>query len=240
LGFRFSILDCGATIENPKSKIQNMKTYSLSPSGRRTALILLVGALIIWAFALWTFRSTLGISYNPIQFWASLRAAIQGDNGQGLSIGQIVPALLMLVLIVATPLVIWNILEEWAATYTPTDDGLRFMSLGVDLVYPWGGIGAIRRVDDDSDEPIDELLLREDYTAQIHNPVLRFLHGQAYGRRKLPLYAGLQDRDELLGEIRRRASLSEEDQESGTEKQDEAVAPSQPSVATDQRPGIIE
>jgi hypothetical protein len=190
-----------------------MKTYRLSPSGRRTALILLVGALIIWAFALWTFRRTLGISYNPLLFWSSLRAAIQGQSGQGLSIGQIVPALLMLVLIVATPLVIWNILEEWAAAYTPTDAGLRFASLGVDLTYPWVGIGAIRRVDDDADEPMDELLLREDYTRQIRNPLLRFLHGQAYGRTKLPLYAGLQDRDELLNEIRQRASLADEIQE---------------------------
>ncbi|HET9223254.1 MAG TPA: hypothetical protein VFO07_12160 [Roseiflexaceae bacterium] len=197
-----------------------MKTYRLSPSGRRTALILLVGALIIWAFALWTFRRTLGISYNPLLFWSSLRAAIEGQNGQGLSIGQIVPALLMLVLIVATPLVIWNILEEWAAAYTPTDAGLRFASLGVDLTYPWVGIGAICRVDDDADEPLDELLLREDYTRQIRNPLLRFLHGQAYGRTKLPLYAGLQDRDELINEIRQRASLADESQEPRTENQE--------------------
>src|SRR6266508_6796692 len=191
-----------------------MKTYRLSPSGRRTALILLVGALIIWAFALWTFRATLGISYNPIAFWGTLRQSVE----QGLSISQIVPALLMLVLIVATPLVIWNILEEWAATYTPTDDGLRFDSLGVAVTYPWDGIGAIRGGDEDSDEPMDELLLREDYTRQIRNPLLRFLHGQAYGRRKLPLYAGLQDRDELLVEIRRRAGLAEgiEEREEGT------------------------
>jgi len=196
------------------------KTYRLSSSGRRTALILLVGALIIWAFALWTFRSTLGISYNPLQFWSSLRAALQGNQGQGLAISQIVPALLMLVLIVATPLVIWNILEEWAAVYAPTDDGLRFMSLGIDLTYPWAGIGAIRRVDEDSDEPIDELLLREDYTGQIHNPLLRFLHGQAYGRTKLPLYAGLQDRDELLAEISRRAGLAEENPALATDGSD--------------------
>jgi hypothetical protein len=195
-----------------------MKTYRLSSTGRRTALILLVGALIIWAFALWTFRRTLGISYNPLLFWNSLRAAIEGQNGQALSIGQIVPALLMLVLIVATPLVIWNILEEWAAAYTPTDAGLRFASLGVDLTYPWVGIGAIRRVDDDADEPMDELLLREDYTRQIRNPLLRFLHSQAYGRTKLPLYAGLQDRDELINEIRQRASLADENQESSDER----------------------
>jgi hypothetical protein len=206
-----------------------MKTYRLSPSGRRTALILLVGALIIWAFALWTFRRTLGISYNPLLFWDSLRAAIQGEGGQGLSIGQIVPALLMLVLIVATPLVIWNILEEWAAAYTPTEAGLRFASLGVDLTYPWVGIGAIRRVDDDADEPMDELLLREDYTRQIRNPLLRFLHSQAYGRTKLPLYAGLQDRDELLAEIRQRASL-DETEEPSTESQEPTID-DQPTTA---------
>src|SRR6266498_6030451 len=188
-----------------------MKIYRISPAGRRTALILLIGALIIWAFALWTFRTTLDISYNPIEFWSTLRQKIDA----GLSIGQIVPALLMLVLIVATPLVIWNILEEWAATYTPTDDGLCFDSIGVAVIYPWDGIGAIRGVDEDSDEPMDELLLREDYTRQIRNPLLRFLHGQAYGRRKLPLYAGLQDRDELLVEIRRRAGLAEETEDRG-------------------------
>jgi hypothetical protein len=206
-----------------------MKTYRLSSAGRRTALILLVGALIIWAFALWTFRRTLGISYNPLLFWGSLRAAMQGTDGQGLAIGQIVPALLMLVLIVATPLVIWNILEEWAATYTPTDSGLRFASLGIDLVYPWAGIGAIRQLDEDSDEPMDELLLREDYTRQIRNPVLRFLHGQAYGRKKLPLYAGIQGRDELLNEIRRRTDLATEQQEDATESQ--AASTPEPRLA---------
>ena len=180
-----------------------MKTYRLSPAGRRTALILLIGALIIWAFALWTFRTTLGISYNPIEFWGTLRRQVDA----GLSIGQIVPALLMLVLIIATPLVVWNILEEWAAAYTPAEEGLRFTSLGLDLTYPWAGISAVKRVDEDSDEPVDEVVLKEDYTCQIRNPVLRFLHGQAYGRTKLPLYAGLADRDELLEEIRQRAGL---------------------------------
>jgi len=182
-----------------------MKTYRISPSGRRTALILLIGALIIWVFAIWTFGSTLGISYNPAAFWGTLRASIE----QGLSISQIVPALLMLVLIVATPLVIWNICEELAAAYMPAEDGLRFTALGVELIVPWAGISAIRRVDEDSDEPMDELLLREDYTGQIRNPLLRFLHAQAYGRTKLPIYAGVADRDNLLSAIREHAELIE-------------------------------
>ncbi|NJM07372.1 hypothetical protein HC891_16090 [Candidatus Gracilibacteria bacterium] len=179
-----------------------MKTYRLSPAGRRITLILLVGAVLIWAFALWSFSRTLGISYNPLQFWPTLSASIE----QGLTIGQIVPALLMLVLIVATPLLIWNLLEEWDAAYTPDEEGLRFTSLGVNLLYPWSSIAAVRRVDDDGDEPLDEILLTSDHTVQIRNPMLRFLHGQAYGRQRLPIYSGLAARDELLETIRQRAS----------------------------------
>lgn len=181
-----------------------MKSYRLSTTGRRTALILLVSALIIWGFAWWTLRSTLGGSADPqVGFWA----ALQANLAQGLSVSQIVPALLMVVLIVATPFVIWNVLEEWAAIYTVTDDGLRFESLGVDVTYPWAGIVGLNQPDDDADEAIDEVVLNSDYTRQIKNPLLRFLHGQAYGRRRLPIYPGLERRDELLREIRACANL---------------------------------
>ncbi len=181
-----------------------MKTYRLSAAGRRTTLILLIGAVIIWGFALWSFRSTLGISYNPLLFWSSLSSSV----AEGLSISQLVPALLMLVLIVTTPLLFWNLLEEWAAAYTPTEKGLLFESLGFGLIYPWSAITAIRRSDDDNDEPIDELLITGDPHRQIQNPLLRFLHTQAYGRGKLPIYAGLAERDELLNEIRRHTNWS--------------------------------
>ena len=203
-----------------------MKTYRISSSGRRTALILLVGALIIWIFALWTFGSTLGI--NPVAFWGTLRASIE----QGLSISQLVPALLMLVLIVATPLVIWNICEELAAAYTPTEDGLRFTALGVGLLVPWAGISAIRRVDEDSDEPMDELILREDYTSQIRNPLLRFLHAQAYGSTKLPIYAGVADRDVLLVVIREHAELAQGtgDREQGIAEQGQETRPNEAGI----------
>jgi hypothetical protein len=117
------------------------------------------------------------------------------------------------VLIVATPLLFWNVLEEWAASYTPTDEGLRFASLGISLVYPWESIEAVRRIDDDSDDPFDEVLLREDHTGQIANPLLRWLHGQAYGRRTLPIYAGIEERNQLLAEIKQRAGLLEETEE---------------------------
>jgi hypothetical protein len=183
-----------------------MKTYRLSAGGRRTTMILLAGALAIWGFALWSFRDTLQISYDPRFFLETLNASIK----EGIPISRLVPALLMLVLIVATPLLVWNLLEEWDARYTPTDEGLRFESLGIALTYPWEAIQAIRRVDDDSDDPIDELLIAGQHTHQIHNPLLRFLHHQAYGRNKLSLYAGLEDRDELLEEIQQRVPLPEE------------------------------
>jgi hypothetical protein len=184
-----------------------MKTYRLTPRGRRTTTILLAGALAIWGFSVWSFRSTLDISYNPRLFLSTLSDSIE----QGLSISQIVPALLMLVLIVATPLLVWNLLEEYSASYTPTDEGLRFESLmGIAITYPWDSIQAIRRLDDDQDDPVDELVIAGDYTHHIRNPVVRFLHSQAYGHGKVPVYAGIQERDALLAEIQQRAVLKNE------------------------------
>ncbi|MBC8075425.1 MAG: hypothetical protein H7Y32_05065, partial [Chloroflexales bacterium] len=58
-------------------------------------------------------------------------------------------------------------------------------------------------------EPLDELVLQGDYTSQIKNPLLRFLHAQAYGRTTLPLYAGIEGREQLLNEIRARAGILE-------------------------------
>jgi hypothetical protein len=176
-----------------------MQTYRLSAAGRRLTLVLLVAALLIWAFAIWSFASTLRISYHPLELWPSLQQSL----ADGLGVGQVVPALLMLALIVATPLLIWNLLEEWAAAYTPTPEGLRFESLGLRVTYPWSAIETLRRVDDDAEEPLDELLLDGDYGAQIGNPVVRFLHRQAFGATRLPIYAGIEDRDDLIAAIRR-------------------------------------
>ncbi len=177
-----------------------MQTYTLSPTGRRTTLVLLLAALAIWAFAIWSFRSTLGADVNPFTFRAL--------PPEGLSISQIVPALLMLVLIIATPFLIWNLLEEWAARYTPIEEGLRFESLGVSLLYPWDSMTAIRTRDADSDDPFDEVLLSRSSADQIKNPLLRFLHVQAYGSKRLPIYSGLANRDDLLALIRERAGIA--------------------------------
>lgn len=181
-----------------------MKTYQLSSLGRRNVVLLMIGAGLIWIFAVWVLQSTLGISMDPITTLDALQATLQ----EGLSVDRTVPALFMLVLMVAAPLTMWNIAMEWGARYTPTADGLRYESTGVALMIPWTSIGEIRTVDADSDEPAHELRLKVDPTTQISNPVLRLLHAQAYGRAVLPLYAGLEHREELIDEIRRRAGLS--------------------------------
>jgi hypothetical protein len=172
-----------------------MKIYRLSSAGRRTAIMLLVGALLVWAFAIWSLISSLQVNLAQIQ---------------SLNLGQVLPALLMVVLVVATPFLLWNLLEEWSATYATSDDGLRFESLGVTINVPWSAIVGLHPADDDGDEPLDEIMLRQDVGAQIVNPILRFLHRQAYGARHLPVYAGLESRAELLNEIRRNTAAAAE------------------------------
>lgn len=175
-----------------------MKTYRLSPAGKRQSLVLLAAALLIWAFAVWSFASTLRISYNPLQLWPSFQQSL----AQGLGLGQVVPALLMLTLIIATPLLIWALLQEQSAAYTSTPEGLRFEALGVRLTYPWASLVGLRRADD-GEEPFDELIVEGDHGAQIASPLVRFLHRQAAGTGRLPIYPGVEQRDELIAEIQR-------------------------------------
>lgn len=183
-----------------------MKTYRLSPSGRRSAIVLLIGALMIWVFALWTLRISLATGSDPS---AGFVQALRENLDRGLSIGQIIPALLMAALLVATPLTAWSILEELGAQYTPTDSGLHFTSFGIVLTCPWSSVIGVRRLDDHADEPCDEVALSDDPSSQIRNPLVRWLHRQACGARRLIIYSGLADRDDLLHEIRLRAGLND-------------------------------
>ena len=181
------------------------KSYQLSSVGRRNALLLMIGAGLIWAFAVWTFQSTLNISYTPDGASSGLGVLW---SEQGLSVNKAVPALFMLVLMIAAPLTMWNVAMEWVARYTPTNDGLRYESMMINMVIPWNSISEIRAVDADSDESSHELRLKTDPTTQIANPMWRVLHSQAYGRTILPIHAGLDQRDDLIDEIRRRTNLN--------------------------------
>jgi hypothetical protein len=129
-----------------------MKTYQLSATGRRNVMLLMIGAGLIWIFAIWTFQSTLAISYSPGKVLDSLQATL----GQGLTVDRTIPALFMLVLMVAAPLTIWNIAMEWVVRYTPTGDGLHYDAFGIRLEIPWSNISDIRAIDTDSDEPSHE------------------------------------------------------------------------------------
>lgn len=183
-----------------------MTTYRLSPSARRSAMALLIGALLIWVFALWTLRISIATSSDPS---TGLLQALRENLDRGLSLGQMIPALLMVVLLAATPLVAWSILEELGAQYTPTDAGLRFTSFGIALTCPWSSVIGIRRRHDDADDPLDEVTLRDDPSIQIRNPLVRWLHRQACGAGRLPIYSGVENRDDLLREICTHAGLND-------------------------------
>jgi hypothetical protein len=185
-----------------------MKTYRLDSTGRWTALLLIAGAAMVWLFALWKLPDMLSseqvrVSYRDLP--GTLGAAI----AQGLTVSQIVPALLFIVLIVATPLLIWNLVEEWFTTYVVREDGLEYDTVqGISVLYPWTAIRGVRAVDPEATEPTHEVLVDRDALTQIRNPLLRWLHRQAFGRARIPIYAHVTDREELLQEIVSRAGLA--------------------------------
>ena len=195
-----------------------MKTYRLSKHGRSTAAVLAGGGVVVWCFALWKFASVLGINY--LRLPSTLRAVAE----QGLTASQIVPALLLLVLIVATPLLVWNVVEEWSTTYTVRDDGLLYDTVqGISVLYPWDSIRALRRVDPEADEPVHELLVDQAGISQINSRVLRWLHRQAFGRSRIPIYAQIDDRTELLDAIVARAGLQPSEREQRTENREQTA-----------------
>lgn len=174
--------------------------FRQSRSGRQTALLLLVGALVLWVFALWMFGSTLELSLHH------LVSSVNELLARKLSFARAVPAFLMLVLIIASPLLIWNILVEWAASYEISDAGLHFRSLGVSLLVPWHEISTVR-IDTVGNEPSAEALVAGDPLSQLDSRLLRALYRSALGRCRLPIYSGIQDRETLIAEIERRTGM---------------------------------
>ena len=182
------------------------KTYRLSRAGRRMAYLLLAGSILIWGFALWTLKNTLKIGLRPQNILPSLNLLakrILGFQGtQPLTAEEAIPAIIMLVLAIVVPLLIWNIVEELRSSYTVGPGGITFRSWGIQLSYPWTEITALHPVDEETEEPLDELIVRTSRLPSIRSGLARFLHWQAYGRNKLPLYSGLEERDDLLARIR--------------------------------------
>jgi hypothetical protein len=183
-----------------------MKTYRLDSNGRRATLLLMLGALVFWLFALWKLPdalSTENVSVSYLRLPSTLAAAIT----DGLNVSQIIPALLFIVLIVAAPLLIWNLLEEWSTTYIVRDDGLEYDTVqGINVLYPWKAIKGVRIVDPEARAPDYEVLV-DDEICQIRSRLLRWLHRQAFGRSRIPIYARVGERHELIAEIVNRAGL---------------------------------
>ena len=186
--------------------IAETKTYRLSRAGRRMAYLLLAGAVLIWLFALWTLKNTLKLSLRSPGLGPSLRTLghrlVGAEGAQPLAAEEAIPAVVMLVLLIVVPLLVWNILEELRASFIVGPAGLTFRSLGIELAYPWEEVADLHPVDEEAEERLDELVLRTSRLSKIRNPLARFLHWQAYGRRRLPLYGGLEEREDLIARIR--------------------------------------
>ncbi|WP_028458453.1 hypothetical protein [Chloroflexus sp. Y-396-1] len=171
------------------------KCYRLSPVGRRDNLLMIIVAMILWIFAVWSIASTLQLRLHPAVFWSDLqRVFIQPPT-----IEQAVPALLMLVLIVATPLMIWNLIAEWDATFRLTNEGLEYQTLGFRLCYHWHNILAIQP-QSTADEAV-AIVCRYDPVDALKNPLRRWLHQQMHGRQRLLIGPGIERRAELLQAI---------------------------------------
>jgi hypothetical protein len=185
----------------------NLHDYPISREGRRQAIVLLLGVISLWVFALWSLINLLqdGISGTE---WVSL--------------------LLMLGIVLVAPVVGWALLEEAGSRITTDENGIRYYSIGgIDIPYKWedlagsrptGRMSKVTRfflgddkgesssdsiesdVSGDDVEPDTRLFHTPDRTAQITNPMARILHKLSHGP-SLPLYGGIERRDDLLKEI---------------------------------------
>jgi hypothetical protein len=190
------------------------RAYRLTREGRRQAMILLLGVASLWVFALWTLITLFQDGLDGVE-WVSL--------------------LLMSAILVVAPLVAWTLLEESQSQLTANAESLRYQSLsGIDITYKWeelvpapdAGRGRLARLfvgdnrekkEVDSEDVLGEedtrLYSVPDHTAQIANPVARILHRLAHGSH-LPVYAGIEKKEELLATIKSHVSAAAEDVDS--------------------------
>lgn len=172
-----------------------MKIYRLASSGRRLALTLMVGTCLLWCSAIWLFQTALGIDYTDLG--TTLRSTFQ----DGLGAERLIPAGVLLAMIVSAPLLLWSLWQEWSTSYTLSDAGLTYRTAAATLQYPWT---AIRGIALEDDETLGAVLVTPDVLKQVGNPLSRWLYRQAFGADRVPLYAGIESRDELVQEITRR------------------------------------
>lgn len=169
-----------------------MKSYRLTSSGRRLTLTLMVGTCLLWCSAIWWLQAALGIDYA--KFGTTFGAALRG----GLDAARLIPAGVLIAMIVGAPFLFWSLWQEWSTSYTLNDAGLTYRTAAGTLQYPWSAIQGVRLEDD---ENLGAVLVAPELLNQIGNPLSRWLYRQAYGADRIPLYAGVESRDELVREI---------------------------------------
>ena len=187
--------------------------YPISPEGRRQAIVLFLGVISLWVFAVWSIINLFEGGLGGVE-WVSL--------------------VLMLGIALVAPVVGFALLEEANARIVTDEKGVRYRSLaGVDIFYEWGEITGfeqtgrrgraalfflgddepkaaeeIEQADDaepEADaEPDTRLLHMPERTGQIKNPLARILHKLAHGS-ALPIYGGIADREALLADITSRS-----------------------------------
>ena len=172
-----------------------MKTYRLAPTGRRMILALMVGAFLLWCSALWSLQGALGIDY------ANLGATLAASFDDGLDAARLIPAGVLLALIVAAPFLWWSLWQEWRTSYTVDDDGLTYRVAARTLHFPWT---AIRSVQVDADPEAIAVVVVPESSKQIKNPLSRWLHSQAFGSGRVPIYPTVEQHAELVEQIARR------------------------------------
>jgi hypothetical protein len=194
---------------------ESVRTFSLSKDGRRTAVILLLGVASIWVFAIWSLVTILeeGISgvewvsaflmlgilvVAPMVAWTLLeemncRISISDNGLRYRTLGGVDLAYE------------WSDLIGFERTARQRGKVARFF-LGKEEQPAHAEAEAKDETDDTdaADEPDTVLVqVRDGASPRISNPLVNFLHRQAHGS-AVPIYGGLENRDELLGEIRAR------------------------------------
>ena len=203
------------TTENPQPLADG--TYPMSAEGRRQAIILLLGVLSLAIFALWSLVNLLQDGLSDVE-WVT--AAFM------LAIFLVSPLVLWTLLEEANAVVTSN-----AAGLTYRTLG------GVSLQYKWPDVTGLKPkqgrsklsrffLGDDTAPPPPPptaagaaapapadapgtlfMSVRTDPALQINNPIVRFLHKQAYGD-ALPLHGGLANRDLLISNINEHTSAN--------------------------------
>lgn len=165
-------------------------TYRLSITGRWLIVSFMVATLLVGLFALWLLLDTLSLSVGSLaESWR--KAAPTWTAGQK------VPAYLLVALLVAAPLLLWNLGRELAVRYHVDADGVRFRSLGLDVYQPWAQIVGLRTINERGDQPprIDVLMIEST------RPGLGrwIFHRHTLGR--IPIYGYVANREALVATI---------------------------------------